>query len=72
MPLDPKEFEKVFANHFETIAPAQFLANLKEACPYLFDEDLIVALQEINSHEDLSKPLAVYEPKDKEIVKWQN
>jgi hypothetical protein len=39
MPLDPKEFEKVFANHFEAIAPEQFLDNLKAACPYLFDED---------------------------------
>ncbi len=39
MPLDPKEFEKVFANHFETIPPEQFLDNLKAACPYLFDED---------------------------------
>jgi hypothetical protein len=39
MPLDPKEFEKVFANHFETISPEQFLDNLKAACPYLFDED---------------------------------
>jgi hypothetical protein len=72
MPLDPKEFEKVFANHFETIKPEQFLDNLKAACPYLFDEDAIVTLQEINSQEDLSKPLAVYEPKDKMIVKWQN
>ncbi len=72
MPLDPKEFERVFATHFETIAPEQFLDNLKAACPYLFDEDSIVALQEINSHEDCSKPLAVYEPESKEIVKWQN
>jgi hypothetical protein len=72
MPLDPKEFEKVFANHFETIESEQFLDNLKAACPYLFNEDSIVALQEINNQEDLSKPLAVYEPKDKETVKWQN
>jgi hypothetical protein len=41
MPLDPKEFEKVFANHFETIEPEQFLDNLKAACPYLFKEDSI-------------------------------
>ncbi len=72
MPLDPKEFEKVFANHFEKISPEQFLDNLKEACPYLFDEDLIVNLQEIDSQEDRSKPFAVYEPEAKEIVKWQN
>ncbi len=72
MPLDPKEFEKVFAKHFETIAPEQFLDNLKAACPYLFDEDSIVTLQEIDRQEDLSKPLAVYEPEAKEIVKWQN
>ena len=69
MPLDPKEFEKVFANHFETIAPEQFLDNLKAACPYLFNEDSIVTLQEIDRQEDSSKTLAVYEPKDKEIVK---
>ncbi len=72
MPLDPKEFEKVFANHFEKISPEQFLENLKEACPYLFDEDPIVTLQEIDRQGDLSKYLAVYEPKDKEIVKRQS
>jgi hypothetical protein len=72
MPLDPKEFEKVFAKHFETIAPEQFLDNLKGACPYLFDEDSIVMLQEIDSQEDRSKPLAVYDSEAKEILKWQN
>jgi hypothetical protein len=72
MPLDPKEFEKVFSNHFETIKPEQFLDNLKAACPYLFNEDSIVIIQEINSQEDRSKLSALYEPKDKEIVKWQN
>jgi hypothetical protein len=65
MPLDPKEFERVFTNHFDNIAPEQFLNNLKAACPYLFDEDSIVVLQEINSQEDRSKPLVVYEPKAK-------
>jgi hypothetical protein len=69
MPLDSKEFEKVFANHFEKISPEQFLDNLKAACPYLFDEDSIVAPQKIDSQEDRSKFLAVYEPKAKEIVK---
>jgi hypothetical protein len=72
MPLDPKEFEKVFANHFEKISPEQFLDNLKAACPYLFEKDSTVALQDINSQEDLSKPFAVYEPEVKEIAKWQN
>jgi hypothetical protein len=69
MPLDPKEFEKVFANHFETIEPEQFLDNLKAACPYLFNEDSIVTLQEIDSQEDRSKFLAVYDSEAKEIVK---
>jgi hypothetical protein len=69
MPLDPKEFEKVFANHFETIAPAQFLANLKAACPYLLDEDSIATIQEINSQEDRRKLLVVDESKAREIVK---
>jgi hypothetical protein len=72
MPLDPKEFEKVFVNHFETIAPEKFLDNLKAACPYLFDEDSISALPEIpeiNIQEDRSKPLAVRKPESREIVK---
>ncbi|WP_309742169.1 hypothetical protein [Chamaesiphon sp. OTE_20_metabat_361] len=51
MPLDPKEFEKVFANHFETIAPEQFLDNLKAACPYLFDEDASKIVEVINDKE---------------------
>ena len=49
MPLDPKEFEKVFANHFENISPEQFLENLKEACPYLFDEEPIATTDVTNS-----------------------
>jgi hypothetical protein len=69
MPLDPKEFEKVFANHFETIEPEQFLDNLKAACPYLFNQDSIVTLQEIDSQEDRGKFLAVYDSEAKEIVK---
>ncbi|WP_310418769.1 hypothetical protein [Chamaesiphon sp. OTE_8_metabat_110] len=51
MPLDPKEFEKVFASHFETIAPEQFLDNLKAACPYLFDEDASKIVEVINDKE---------------------
>ena len=51
MPLDPKEFEKVFANHFETIAPEQFLDNLKAACPYLFDEDSSKVVEVTNDKE---------------------
>jgi hypothetical protein len=53
MPLDPKEFEKVFAKHFETIAPEQFLDNLKAACPYLFDENSIANTDVIDG-EDIS------------------
>ncbi len=52
MPLDPKEFEKVFANHFESIAPEQFLNNLKESSPYLFNEDLDVSNNAIDQKED--------------------
>jgi hypothetical protein len=65
MPLDPKEFDKVFVNHFEKISPEQFLDNLKAACPYLFNEDSIVVNLEINSHQDLTESLAVCEPEAK-------
>jgi hypothetical protein len=53
MPLDPKEFEKVFANHFETIEPEQLLDNLKAACPYLFKEDSI-ATTDVTDSEGIS------------------
>jgi hypothetical protein len=69
MPLDPKEFEKVFANHFETIAPEQFLDNLKAACPYLFNEDSTIAPQKIDNQEDRGNFLAVYDSEAKEILK---
>lgn len=71
MPLAPKEFERVFANHFETIASEQFLDNLKAACPYLFEEDSIAALPE-TIQEDRSKPRSVREQESKNIIKWQN
>ncbi len=59
MPLDPKEFEKVFANHFEKISPEQFLDNLKAACPYLFDEDSIVNANEAEIQEDRVKQIVL-------------
>ncbi len=59
MPLNPKEFEKVFANHFETINPEQFIDNLKAACPYLFDEDSILIVNTINNKENCVKLLSV-------------
>jgi hypothetical protein len=59
MPLDPKEFEKVFANHFETIVPEQFLDNLKAACPYLFDEDSIVTTDVIDGEGSSVKQIVL-------------
>jgi hypothetical protein len=55
MPLDPREFEKVFAKHFEMLAPEQFLDNLKAACPHLFDEDASAISQVINGKESGTK-----------------
>ncbi len=63
MPLDPKEFEKVFANHFETIAPEQFLDNLKAACPYLFDEDSSKIVEVINGKEAGTKTIVINDNK---------
>jgi hypothetical protein len=63
MPLDPKEFEKVFANHFETIAPEQFLDNLKAACPYLFDEDSSKIIEVVNGKEVGAKLIVLTDDK---------
>jgi hypothetical protein len=63
MPLDPKEFDKVFANHFETIAPEQFLDNLKAACPYLFDEDSSKIVEVINGKEAATKLIILADDK---------
>ncbi len=63
MPLDPKEFEKVFSNHFETISPEQFLDNLKAACPYLFDEDSSKIVEVINSKEAGKKLIVIADNK---------
>jgi hypothetical protein len=63
MPLDPKEFEKVFANHFETIAPKQFLDNLKAACPYLFDEDSSNFVEVNNGKESDNKLIVITDNK---------
>ena len=63
MPLDPKEFEKVFANHFETIAPEQFLDNLKAACPYLFDEDSSKIVEVSNGKEADTKLIVLTDDK---------
>ncbi|AFY94832.1 hypothetical protein [Chamaesiphon minutus] len=63
MPLDPKEFEKVFANHFKTIEPEQFLDNLKAACPYLFNEDSIATTDVINGDESSVKQIVLNDAK---------
>jgi hypothetical protein len=63
MPLDPKEFEKVFANHFETIAPEQFLDNLKAACPYLFDEESSNIVEVVNGKEAGTKTIVITDNK---------
>jgi hypothetical protein len=63
MPLDPKEFEKVFANHFETIATEQFLDNLKAACPYLFDEDSSKIVEVNNGKEAGAKTIVITDNK---------
>ena len=59
MSLDPKEFEKVFTNHFETITPEQFLDNLKAACPYLFNKDSIATTDVIDSNESSVKQIVL-------------
>jgi uncharacterized protein YqgV (UPF0045/DUF77 family) len=63
MPLDPKEFEKVFADHFESISPEEFLDNLKESSPYLFDEGLTVSTNTIKIAEDRDRHVKITDDK---------
>jgi hypothetical protein len=49
MPLAPKEFEKVFANHFESISPEEFLDSLKASSPYLFESDLTIGTNAVKT-----------------------
>ena len=39
MSLNPKEISSILAKHLDELAPGEFLTNLKEFCPYLFEED---------------------------------
>lgn len=39
MSLNPKEISSILAKHLDELAPGEFLANLREFCPYLFEED---------------------------------
>ena len=39
MSLNPKEISSILAKHLDELAPGEFIANLKEFCPYLFEED---------------------------------
>jgi hypothetical protein len=41
MSLNPQEIGNILAKHLDELAPGEFLANLKEFCPYLFEEDNI-------------------------------
>jgi hypothetical protein len=63
MPLDPKEFEKVFANHFDSISPEEFLDNLKESSPYLFDEGLAAITNTSKRTEDLNRHVKITDDK---------
>jgi hypothetical protein len=39
MPLNSQEIGKILTDHLDTLTTEEFMANLKEFCPYLFEED---------------------------------
>ncbi len=39
MKLNPQEIGKILTDHLDGITTEEFIANVKEFCPYLFEED---------------------------------
>jgi hypothetical protein len=42
MPIDPKKFKKIVADHFDNLSEEEFLETLRKSSPYLFDGSLEV------------------------------
>ena len=38
MSLNPQEIGQILTKHFDELTPEKFIENLKEACPYIFDD----------------------------------
>jgi predicted transposase/invertase (TIGR01784 family) len=38
MPMNPEKFKQIITDHFKTVTPEEFLANLRKSSPYLFTE----------------------------------
>ena len=54
MSLNPKEISSILAKHLDELAPGEFLTNLKEFCPYLFEEDDSQKSEQHSADSDLS------------------
>ena len=54
MSLNPKEISSILAKHLDELAPGEFLTNLKEFCPYLFEENDIQSSEHHSTDSDLS------------------
>jgi hypothetical protein len=50
MPIDPKRFKKIIANHFENLTEEEFLKTLYKSSPRLFNEKLEQAQHNIQPH----------------------
>ena len=40
MSLNPQEIGQILSKHFDELTPEKFIENLKEACPYIFEDRL--------------------------------
>jgi hypothetical protein len=38
MPMNHEKFKQIITDHFKTVTPEEFLANLRKSSPYLFTE----------------------------------
>lgn len=47
--LDPQKCGEILLKHFEEVTTEEFLAGLKQACPYLFEEDELNGTEKSNS-----------------------
>ncbi len=62
MKLNPQEIGKILTDHLDGLTTEEFIANVKEFCPYLFEEDEIqgrVFKQIIPASDHLSSIISV-------------
>jgi hypothetical protein len=70
MTLNPKEIGQILTTHFDELNTEQFVENLKEACPYLFDDRQHQQHQQPNELKNPTQPDPIGSPAETQGTRY--